>query len=205
MKKVLVYLRYILPAVFVILTVVAAFIPNVSFTLEMNELEVRSLAAVVSDAWQQCREYITDIMVTKDESTTAFVTWTMAGMIVAALIAAASVGLSVWSAVLAIRTVKSSDGDTTKADQARSLLCRVFPGKLWMLAANWLIIIPAMFPHYLAMVYTNVLYLTTSAKSGLTWIAFMLAAVSGVLVFVTRDIEKDLNMDAFAVRAKESK
>ena len=57
-KRAVIYIRYILPAVLVVLTLAVALIPNVSFTLEGELKQARSLVALMADAWTQCRAYI---------------------------------------------------------------------------------------------------------------------------------------------------
>lgn len=200
MKKKLVYVRYILPAVFAVLTVAGAFIPNVAFTLEMNKLETRSVAAIMVDAWQQCRLYISGSASFAGDATAAFSVWVIAGIIVTVLLAAVSLGVSVWSSVMAMQVVRFEPNDE-KSIRARRVLCKVLPGRAWMLAANLLVVVPALFPNYLAAVYTRVLYLNTEVNNGLIWIALVLGILSAVLTFALRGIERQFNMDVFAAPA----
>ena len=199
MKKTIVYLRYILPACSALLTVVAAFSPCVAFTLEMNVLKTRSLAAVMSDAWQQCRHYLSGTSSMRGDATAAFYVWVTVGIIVTVIITVVIVGLLVWSSVMSMRVIRLPSDDET-AINARRLLCRVFPSKVWYLAANLLIIIPAAFPNYLAIIYTRVLYLSTEVKNGLMWIVIAFAVIEVALVLVSARYEKELGMDVFAIR-----
>ena len=202
MKKTLVYLRYILPACFAILTVAAAFIPCVAFTLEMNKLETRSLVAVMSDAWKQCRHYLSGASSMQSDATAAFSLWITVGIIVTVIATVAIVGLSVWSSVMSVRVIRPGTDDETTVN-ARRLLCRVFPGKVWYLVANLLIIIPAAFPNYMAIIYTRVLYLSTEVKNGLMWIVIAFAVIEVALVIVSARYEKELDMDVFAIRTQD--
>ena len=201
MKKSIVYLRYILPACFALLTVAAAFVPCVAFTLEMNRLETRSVAAIMSDAWQECRHYLSGASSMQSDATAAFSVWVTVGIIVTVIIAAAVVGVSAWAAVTSVRAIRLPSDDET-AINARRLLCRVFPSKVWHLAANLLIIIPAAFPNYLAAIYTRVLYLNTEVKNGLMWIVIAFAVIEVALVIVSARYEKELDMDVFAIRTQ---
>ncbi len=199
MKKAIIYLRYILPACFAVLTVVAAFIPSVAFTLEMNALKTRSVAAIMSDAWKQCRHYLSGASSMQGDATAAFSVWVTVGIIVTVLIAAAILIISVWAAVLSVRVIRLPSDDKS-ALEARRLLCRVFPSKVWLLVTNLLIIVPAAFPNYLAIIYTRVLYLSTEVKNGLMWIVLAFAVIEVALVLVSARYEKELGMDVFAIR-----
>lgn len=201
MKKAIIYLRYILPACFAVLTVVAAFIPSVAFTLEMNALKTRSVAAIMSDAWKQCRHYLSGASSMQGDATAAFSVWVTVGIIVTVLIAAAILIISVWAAVLSVRVIRLSSDDKS-ALEARRLLCRVFPSKVWLLVTNLLIILPAAFPNYLAIIYTRVLYLSTEVKNGLMWIVIAFAVIEVALVLVSARYEKELGMDVFAIRTQ---
>lgn len=196
MKKAIIYTRYILPAALVLLIPLAAFLPCVSFELEMNPLEARSLVAVMRDAWEQCREYLADPMVTKDDATTAFVWRTMAGLLSAVVCAIASLGLSSWGTVRCLRIIGSAPTDPRAVD-LRAGLRRILPGRGWLLAAQLLMLVPVMFPYWLAMTYSNTLYLSTTAHSLLTWLALGFAAISFLLVFFARGIEREQGLDAF--------
>lgn len=199
MKKAIIYLRYILPACFAVLTVVAAFIPSVAFTLEMNALKTRSVAAIMSDAWKQCRHYLSGASSIQGDATAAFSVWVTVGIIVTVLIAAVILIISVWAAVLSVRVIRLPSDDKS-ALEARRLLCRVFPSKVWLLVTNLLIILPAAFPNYLAIIYTRVLYLSTEVKNGLMWIVIAFAVIEVALVLVSARYEKELGMDVFAIR-----
>lgn len=199
MKKAIIYLRYILPACFAVLTVVAAFIPSVAFTLEMNALKTRSVAVIMSDAWKQCRHYLSGASSMQGDATAAFSVWVTVGIIVTVLIAAAILIISVWAAVLSVRVIRLPSDDKS-ALEARRLLCRVFPSKVWLLVTNLLIIVPAAFPNYLAIIYTRVLYLSTEVKNGLMWIVIAFAVIEVALVLVSARYEKELGMDVFAIR-----
>ena len=201
MKKAIIYLRYILPACFAVLTVVAAFIPSVAFTLEMNALKTRSVAAIMSDAWKQCRHYLSGASSMQGDATAAFSVWVTVGIIVTVLIAAAILIISVWAAVLSVRVIRLPSDDKS-ALEARRLLCRVFPSKVWLLVTNLLIIVPAAFPNYLAIIYTRVLYLSTEVKNGLMWIVIAFAVIEVALVLVSARYEKELGMDVFAIRTQ---
>ena len=204
MKKAIIYLRYILPACFAVLTVVAAFIPSVAFTLEMNALKTRSVAAIMSDAWKQCRHYLSGASSMQGDATAAFSVWVTVGIIVTVLIAAAILIVSVWAAVLSVRVIRLPSDDKS-ALEARRLLCRVFPSKVWLLVTNLLIILPAAFPNYLAIIYTRVLYLSTEVKNGLMWIVIAFAVIEVALVLVSARYEKELGMDVFAIRTQGGK
>lgn len=202
MKKRLVYLRYILPTVAVILVVAAAFLPCVSFELERNPLEARPLVSVMADAWSQCRQYLSDQMTTKDGATTSFVWRTIAGLAIAAVSAVVSVSLSVWATVRCVR-ILGCDPASPEATVLKEGLRRVFPGRVWICGAQLLIILPVLFPYWLSGAYSSALYLQTVAHSGLTWIAAGLICVSLLFVSLTRNIEKELRMDVFTIYTPE--
>ena len=201
MKKTIIYLRYILPACFALLTVVAAFVPCVAFTLEMNALQTRSVAAIMGDAWQQCRQYLSGASSMQGDATAAFSLWVTVGIIATVVIAVTAVGISVWASVMLMRVIRLPSDDQA-AIAARRLLLRVFPSKVWLLAANLLIIIPAAFPNYLAMIYTRVLYLSTEVNNGLMWIVIAFAVIEVAFVLVSAQYERELGMDVFAIQAQ---
>ncbi len=195
MKK-LVYLRYILPAVLVVLTIALALIPNVSFTLEGELKQARPLVRLMADAWAQCRQYINNEQaVIALPAIKSFSLWTMIGIIGAAVIAAASAVLSVWSSVMAVLILRDPRSD--RGEARRRTLCKIFPGRVWMLAAGWLAVIPAMFPYYLSAMYTNILHLNVTVHSGLTLPAVLLAVLAGAVALLTRKSEMELNMNPF--------
>lgn len=188
-----------MPAVLVVLTLAAAFIPNVSFTLEQELKQSRSLVLLMTDAWKQCREYINNEQaVMAVPAIQSFSLWTMIGIIVSAVIAAVSAVLSVWSSVTAVLIIRAPE--TVESEERRRMLCRVMPGIWWMMAANWLAVIPMLFPYYLSAMYTHVLHLNTDVSSGLTVIAVALAAVSGIVAAVSRGFERELGMSPFELQ-----
>ena len=195
MKK-FVCVRYVLPAVLVVLTLAAALIPNVSFTLAGELKQARSLVTLMADAWTQCREYINNEQaVVALPAIQSFSMWTMIGIIVSAVLAVASVGLSVWSSVMAVSILRDPHSD--KGAERRRALCKIFPGRVWMLAASWLVVIPVMFPYYLAAMYTNLLHLNVTVQSGLTLIAVLLAALSGAVALLSGRVETETGMNPF--------
>lgn len=203
MKKILVYFRYILPTVFVLVIAGAAFLPLVSFELEKNPMGARSLAGLMGDAWSQCRKYLSDPMVTKDGATNAFAWRTLACLAAAFVTSAASIGLSVWSAIRSVR-ILGLDAADDRACRLKRGLRRVLPGRWWMFAAQLLIVVPVMFPYLLALNYTDSLYLQTTAHSSLTWLAVGLSALSFLLTFGTRGIESELDLDVFEIKAPDA-
>lgn len=195
MKKI-VYIRYILPAVLVVLTLAVALIPNVSFTLEGELKQARSLVTLMADAWTQCRAYINNEQaVVALPAIQSFSLWTMLGIVISAVLAIASAGLSVWSSAMAVCILRDPHSD--KGAERRGALCRVFPGRVWMLAAGWLVVIPMMFPYYLAAMYQNLLHLNVTVQSGLTPVAVLLAVLSGAVALLSRRLETDLDMNPF--------
>lgn len=198
MKKIIIYIRYILPLVTVLAVVLCAFLPLVSFELEMNPLERRSLAAVMTDAWRQCRQYLSDPMVTKDSATTAFVWRTVAGLVLSLLGTMAALGLTAFATVMIIRILRRNPtAPETSALKLR--LRRVLPGGGWLAAAQMPIFIPVLFPYWLGSTYTDTLYLQTTAQSGLSTVALVLTALSLMLAVLTRGIERETGLDVFTV------
>ncbi len=187
-----------MPSAVVLAVVLCAFLPLVSFELEMNPLERRSLAAVMADAWRQCRRYLSDTMVTKDSATTAFVWRTLAGLVLSLLGAVASLGLTGFATVMSVRILRlEPTAPETSALKLR--LRRILPGGGWLAAAQLLIFVPVLFPYWLSATYTDTLYLRTTAQSGLTAIALALTALPLMLAVLTRGIEREMGLDVFAV------
>lgn len=200
MKKAIIYIRYILPSVTVLAVILCAFLPLVSFELEMNPLERRSLAVLMRDAWQQCRSYLSDPMVTKDSATTAFVWRTVAGLVLSLAGAVAALGLTAFTGVMSVR-ILALDPTAPEASALKLRLRRVLPGGGWLAAAQLLIFIPVLFPYWLGVTYTDTLYLQTTAQSGLTAVALVLTALSLMGAVLTRGIEREMRLDVFTVYA----
>jgi len=198
MKKGFVYFKYILSALFPVVILAVAAIPNVSFTLDQELKKSRSLIALAADAWQQCREYIANEQaVAAVPAIQSFSLWTMVGIAAAVIIAAVALGLSAWSAVTALQIMREPDYRLTT--QKRITLCRVLPNEWWMLAVNLLAVVPAMFPYYLSAMYTRVLHLNTQVQSGLTVIVAVLAVLLGVATVISRRFERELGVYPFDV------
>ncbi len=199
MKKGFVYFRYILSAIFAVLIIAAAAIPNVSFTLDRELKQSRSLIALGADAWRQCREYIANEQaVTAVPAIQSFALGTMVGIAVAVVIAVVSLGLSLWSSVAALQIIRESDRNLTA--QKRLTLCRVLPNEWWMLAVNLFAVVPAMFPYYLSAMYTHVLHLNTQVQSGLTVISVVLAVILSVATVISRRLEMELGVYPFDIK-----
>ena len=199
MKKRFVYFRYIFSTLSVVLTLAAGFIPNVSFTLGSELKKMRSAASLLAAAWQQCREYIVNEQaITTVPAIQSFSLWTMVGIAVTLAVAAAALGLSAWASAVALGIIRRPD--CAAAAQNRMTLCRVLPNEWWMLAANCLIIIPALFPYYLSIMYTHVLHLNTGVRSGLTVIAVVLTVVSGIVTAVSSKFEKQMGIYPFDIK-----
>lgn len=198
MKKGFVYFKYILSALFPVVILAVAAIPNVSFTLDQELKKSRSLIALAADAWQQCREYIANEQaVAAVPAIQSFSLWTMVGIAAAVIITAVALGLSAWSAVTALQIMREPDYRLTT--QKRITLCRVLPNEWWMLAVNLLAVVPAMFPYYLSAMYTRVLHLNTQVQSGWTVIVAVLAVLLGVATVISRRFERELGVYPFDV------
>ncbi len=181
------------------LIIAAAAIPNVSFTVEQELKQSRSLIALAADAWRQCREYIANEQaVAAVPAIQSFSLWTMVGIAVAVVIAAVSLGLSLWSSVTALQIIRKPD--YTLTTQKRAVLWRVLPNEWWILAVNLLAVVPAMFPYYLSAMYTHVLHLNTQVQSGLTAIAVVLAVLLGIATAISRRFEKELGVYPFEIK-----
>lgn len=183
----------------VLLTIAAAFIPNVVFTYVIDVKKANSVAALMSSAWSMCRENISNEQaIAAIPAIQSYSLWTMIGVVVALAVAALSLGFSLWGAVTALRILRQPDFSQTVPQ--RVTLCRVFPNEWWLLAANWLIIIPALFPYYVSAMYTYVLHANTSVRSGLTVVAVVLAVVSGIVTAVSSKFEKQMGIYPFDIK-----
>ena len=66
-----------------------------------------------------------------------------------------------------------------------------------MMVLGSLVVIPMMFPYYLAAMYQNLLHLNVTVQSGLTPVAVLLAVLSGAVALLSRRLEADLDMNPF--------
>lgn len=194
MKK-LVCFRYILPAILVLLTLAATLIPCVSFTVKGEVREARSVAALAVDAFGECRDYVASTVNDGKDNVYTFSVLVLGGVILGAAVGAAAAAVSCWSSAMALLAIYHPDRE--KTERARTSLRRIMPSGGWMLAVNAAALVPVAFPHYLALLYTNVLHINTGVSSGLTVSTLLLWALCVALAAVARSAERELGICPF--------
>lgn len=196
----LIYARYILPPILIFLLVPIAFIPSYRYVESGSARGAISLAALISNAWEQGRE----ILFATSDATVAQMAYGRA--LVAIIIAAVvfyliSLAVAIWSCAVALKLFISDDEEG--AERSRTLFITFFPNRIVLTVIEALALALALFPYLIPLVYAQTLGLNVSvvlnAPDGLIFEIVFIAAIAS-LSAITAPYERRFDADVFKKR-----
>ena len=200
-KQKLIYLRYILPAVFIFSLSIFALIPTHRYVDAGASREPISLAVLMSNSFEQGRE----ILFAKANATVgeqAFARVLLCVAIVCILLYIIALASAVWSAVVALKLFISDDEESV--EKSRTLFITFFPNRIVLCVVEALSLGFAFFPYAMPAIYSHTLAYrvgaSLSAPDGLIFgVIFM--AITVALSVICAPFERRFDADVFKKRA----
>ncbi len=200
-KQRLIYTRYILPPILIFLMVLIAFIPSYRYVESGSARGAISLAALISNAWEQGRV----ILFATPGATVAQMAYgrtLVALIIVAVALYIIALAVAVWSCAVALKLFISDDEEG--AERSRTLFITFFPNRIVLTVIEALALALALFPYLVPLVYSHTLGLNVSlalnAPDGLIFGLVFIAAIAA-LSAITAPYERRFDADVFKKRA----
>lgn len=200
-KKKLIYLRYILPPVLMILTLVMMLIPAYLFVVDgdLNSDKV-SAFGMMATSYEESRQALFGTA-EQSPATLVFSRTLLTLIIVFPLLFAVGLVAAVYSAVVAIKYFTSDDEEA--AEKSRTLFITFFPNRICLFAAELLTLPLCLFPYLMSPLYERFygmnVVLLLKAPEGLIFEAVSLAAIL-VLTVMCAPMERDFDADIFKKR-----
>ncbi|MBP3370693.1 MAG: hypothetical protein J6L85_08070 [Clostridia bacterium] len=196
-KKKIIYCRYILPPIFIALLPLIALIPSYRYVESGSARGAISLAALLSNAWEQGRV----ILFATPNATvpqTAYGRTLVVIIIIAAVLYLVALCTAVWSCIVALKLFMSDDEES--AERSRTLFITFFPNRIVLTAVEALAIAITLFPYLMPLVYANTLGMKISmvlnAPDGLiAGIVFVVAIA--ILSVIAAPYERRFDADIF--------
>lgn len=202
-KHLWIYLRYLLPIIFILLTVVSLFIPCFLYTtVEGVDDDVYSLMGVLSEYWDPVCNYAFFSVGDLNAATLKFSQTFIVSLVVCSVLFAVAVASTVYVAVNSFRYFKNKED---KRD-SRILFLTLVPNRiaafLWQLPCIPLL----MFPRYVIYMFKTILGETatltlTFPEPIIIW--GILYIISIVVSIATASMESAQRMNPFAKKAVE--
>ena len=196
-KQKLIYLRYILPPILILLVLLLGFIPSYRYVVGDEAHERVSIWSMIGDSWTLGRE----TLFAKSNATTgeqAFSKITLGFIIGSALLCAAALASAAWSCFVALKLFISDDEES--AEKSRTLFVTVFPNRIFLTVAECLALPLFLFPYILPAVYAHTMGMSVrvglAAPDGLIFAAVSLIAIA-VLSALTAPMERQFDADVF--------
>ena len=202
-KQKLIYLRYILPPVLVLLLLLLALIPSYRFVAEGVAREPISLSKLISNSWNESREtlFVKSANAVKPQELVFSKTmlWLILGF---GTLYLGALAVAVWSTFVALKLFISDDEEG--AERARTLFITFFPNRIVLTAVEALAIPLVLIPYLMPLVYAYTLGtrvgFALAAPDGFIFALISIAAIS-VLSAFTAPYERRFDADVFKKRA----
>lgn len=199
-KQKLIYLRYILPPVLLVLILLMGFLPSYRYVSEGEAHAAVSLWTLVGDSWEIGRE----TLFAKSDANYGELAFSKTNLILIAvfvLLSAAAIAVAVWSCYVALKLFISDDEEG--AEKSRVLFITFLPNRIVTTVLEWLIIPLCLYPYILPALYAHTLAMEVRialiAPDGLILAGVSLVAI-GVLSAFTAQTERDFDADIFKRR-----
>lgn len=202
-KQKLIYLRYILPPVLILLLLLFALIPSYRFVAEGVAREPISLSKLISNSWDESRETLFVKSANDVKPQELVFAKTMLWLIIGfGILYLGALAVAVWSTFVALKLFISDDEEG--AERARTLFITFFPNRIVLTAVEALAIPLVLIPYLMPPVYAYTLgtrvAFTLAAPDGFIFALISIAAIS-VLSALTAPYERRFDADVFKKRA----
>jgi hypothetical protein len=199
-KQKLIYLRYILPPVLIILVLLLGFLPSYRYVVGSEAHESVSLWSLIGDSWTLGRE----TLFAKSNATTgeqAFSKITLGFIIGSAILCGAALASAAWSCFVALKLFMSDDEES--AEKSRTLFITAIPNRIALTVAEALVLPICLFPYLLPAIYAHTLGMNVrvdlAAPDCLIFAAVSLVAVA-ILSALCAPMERQFDADVFKRR-----
>ena len=201
-KQKLIYARYILPPVLILLILLLTFIPSYRYVAGGDAREPISLSTLISNSWEESRETLFVKSQNDVKPQELVFSKTMLGIILGSgalyLIALA---VAAWSAFVALKLFMSDDEDS--AERSRTLFITFIPNRIVLTALEALALPMLAIPYIMPLVYAYTLGtrvdFTLAAPDGFIVLSVALVALC-VLSALTAPYERRFDADVFKKR-----
>ena len=200
-KKLLVYLKYIMPLASVLIFALYLLRPSVFFVHDGDVKRRQSFTTLSSSTWETAGERLDKLSKEEDPSTNdkSFAVNARVYTALSRIGLGAAIFFSGWAAVCAVVGI-SLPHASHAAMQCKLLLRLVVPNR-WFMALCGVLCLPySLFPEYISHLYKKYyLYEVTVGYDGLppVWLLLLLLAVCVGLLFAAAPAERELGMDAY--------
>ena len=199
-KQKLIYARYILPPVLLILLVLIAFIPTYRYVDSGEAREPISLAALLVNSFEQGR---TILFATPNATVgqIAFAKVLLTVAIVALVLYAAALAVAIWSTLTALKLFMSDDEED--AERTRTLFITFVPNRIVLTVLEALAVPLALFPYLMPLIYSYTLAYSVKvnlcAPDALIACVVFIVGIS-ILSTITAPYERRFDADVFKKR-----
>lgn len=196
-KQKLIYLRYILPPVLMLLILAAMLIPSYRYVSDGDINDTISAFSLIGNSYGQARE----VLFGTDEQTNANLLFSRVLLIyilVATVLYAVALAAAIYSAVVAVRYFGSDDEEG--AERSRTLFITFFPNRIILSIAEALCLGLAAFPYIMRPLYGGIygmnVALILMAPDGLIIGGVLIIAIF-ILSAVCAPMERAFGADVF--------
>ena len=202
-KKYLIYIRYLLPIVALIVVFAMLFVPSFRFIFSGKAGEQISTAQLVSNSWDEARN---TLFGTEEQTNNAiiFSRTVFAIIIVFALIYIFALCVSIWSAVVAFRCFLSDNEE--EAEKGRRLFVVFCPNRIVLFICEFLGMLFAVFPYCMrpiyGFIYSEHVVPVLEAPDAF-WVGIVLFGILLVLSIISAIFEKQFGVDIFKKDKKD--
>ena len=199
-KQKLIYARYILPPVLLILLLLVALIPTHRYVDAGEAREPISLAALLMNSFEQGR---TILFATPNATVgqTAFAKVLLTVAITALVLYALALAFAVWSMLVALKLFMSDDEED--AENSRTLFITFVPNRIVLTVIEALAIPLTLFPYAMPLIYSYTLAYSVRVNlcfpDAAVFAVIFIVAIS-VLSAITAPYERRFDADVFKKR-----
>ena len=196
-KKYLIYIRYLLPIIALIIIFSMLFVPSYRFIFSGKAGERLSTATLISNSWEQVRNIL---FATEEQKSPdlIFARIVFSMIIAVTVLYVFAFAMAIWSAVVAFRCFLSDDEES--AEKGRRLFIAFCPNRIVLFICNLAGLAIAVFPYCMRPIYGGVYsehvvpVLEAPDSFG---VGTLILALCGILSVISVIMEKKLDVDIF--------
>lgn len=196
-KKYLIYIRYLLPIIALIIIFSMLFVPSYRFIFSGKAGERLSTATLISNSWEQVRNIL---FATEEQKSPdlIFARIVFSMIIAVTVLYVFAFAMAIWSAVVAFRCFLSDDEES--AEKGRRLFIAFCPNRIVLFICNLAGLAIAVFPYCMRPIYGGVYsehvvpVLEAPDSFG---VGTLILALCGILSVISAIMEKKLDVDIF--------
>ena len=196
-KKYLIYIRYLLPIIALIIIFSMLFVPSYRFIFSGKAGERLSTATLISNSWEQVRNIL---FATEEQKSSdlIFARIVFSMIIAVTVLYVFAFAMAIWSAVVAFRCFLSDDEES--AEKGRRLFIAFCPNRIVLFICNLAGLAIAVFPYCMRPIYGGVYsehvvpVLEAPDSFGVGTLVLVLC---GILSVISVIMEKKLDVDIF--------